>query len=110
MQTFLESLNQYGTHLVLSLLTGERERAVSAPNEYTTAISWVEQHGMVLAPDHPELLDRVVDGLVEMVSIGKGVSKEEATEEVIQDGVSVRTWTAWATEHPEDLVRLTRLF
>ena len=75
-----------------------------------TATDWLEGHATGRSRASEQAIVQAVScGLVKVVTVGKGVNEADAKDEV-NEGVSVRTWKAWAEENEQDLARLTELF
>eukprot|EP00656_Telonema_subtile_P035396 TRINITY_DN39374_c0_g1_i1.p1 TRINITY_DN39374_c0_g1~~TRINITY_DN39374_c0_g1_i1.p1 ORF type:complete len:673 (+),score=172.18 TRINITY_DN39374_c0_g1_i1:97-2115(+) len=101
---FLHNLSAFGTSLAICLLRRDQQ---NSPEQNVMAAAWVEVNGVIAQSS--DLLTAIFDGLVKVVCVGKGVSRRDAQDEVEEDGVSMRTWMAWAVAHPKEVKSLTAI-
>ena len=106
MAAFVEGFHSFCSFLLPVIL-----RTGQLPPEALQPVTvWLEGHaaGRSRTSEQP-IVQAVSCGLVKVVTVGKGVNEADAKDEV-NEGVSVRTWQAWAEENEQDLARLTELF
>jgi len=108
-ESFVQNFREFGTCLVLCLL--RHQQSEEGAKDCEGAISWVEENGIYPSGvSSEEMVNSIFQGLVQLVAVGKSVSIQDATDEVCEDGVSIRTWNAWAAENPKHLAALPCLF